>query len=155
MFAVAGPLLVVAAARLSGHPALVVHGASMGESIPRGSIAVGSWVDGESIGVGDVIMVHGEGTPFIHRVMDIRYDANEFHAVTQGDANAKVDPTPFTLSGRVLRVAWSLPFLGYLVDLMTHKAMQVLLVLALPGFFLLGVFRRELDAGPEPEGGKA
>lgn len=156
LLSIAGPLLIVAAARLTGHPALVVRGASMGQSIPAGSIAVGSWVPGEEIALGDVIMIHGDGTPFIHRVMDIKLRGKEFLAVTQGDANEKVDPAPFSLSGRVLRVSWSLPYLGFLVDLMTQKWVQLLALLALPGFLLFGVFRNALTSpptAPEREGG--
>ena len=86
-------MAVLLVARPVGYRTIVVHGPSMGKSVPSGSLVVGRLVRPGSVHVGDVIVVHesvdgAPNTPKVHRVTSIVEDDGQTLVTTKGDANS-------------------------------------------------------------------
>jgi len=123
---------------LFGYRSYVIYGGSMGSSLPAGSVGLTRTVDSSSLKVGDVIAIRrtGGAVPVLHRIVRVEADGSATVYTTQGDRNASPDPEPVTLQGTGDRVAFAIPYLGYLV----HFARGVLgrvLLLFLPSFLLI------------------
>ncbi len=130
-------------------PAVVTSG-SMGRSIPIGSLAMTHTVGVGAIHVGDVILIHEEADgvaarPKLHRVVSVEQDSGNTLVSTKGDANAAPDPKLYVLPARVDVVAYSMPYLGYLVGFMLTPIGWVLAV-GLPGAIVCGYLLRRIWA---------
>jgi len=133
-------------------PAVVTSG-SMGHSIPIGSLAMTHAVAADAIREGDVILVHEEldgvaARPKLHRVVGIEHQDGKTLVSTKGDANAAPDPKMYVLPARVDMVAYSMPFLGYLVSFMLTPTGWVLAV-GLPGALVCGFVLRRIWSGED------
>lgn len=119
-----------------GYGTLVVHGGSMGDSIPNGSLVVGRWMAAEDVRVGDVILItersEEPGAAKIHRVVSLESDAGQVLVRTKGDANEAEDPELYVLPDRVLTPVHTLPYLGHVVGFAKTFVGWAILV-ALPG----------------------
>lgn len=126
-------LLVSALPGFFGYGAVRVMGASMGRSIPVGSVAVLAHVTAEDTRVGDVILYSGKGAtiPVMHRVVSISRKEGRSIAVTRGDANTAPDPTPRVLNGAGGRVIASVPWAGFVLTALRIRLVWVLVVLAM------------------------
>ena len=138
--AIAIAFSTMAAPRLFGYSTLVVHGGSMGEAIPNGSLVIARRIAADQVQVGDVILVREQSggdpaLPKIHRVTSVQADGDRIVVRTKGDANQTEDPQPYVLADRVLTPARHLPYLGYLVGFVTTRLGWILLS-ALPAAFL-------------------
>jgi signal peptidase len=104
-----------------GHETLVVTGRSMETAVPFGSMVALESVEIGAIGPGDVVTVRvpdGRAT-LTHRVVDA-VDRDDGHWLrTQGDANAEPDPALVPVGWVVGRVAVVIPWLGYVVLLLS------------------------------------
>lgn len=154
-------LTVPVALSLLGYHPYVIYGGSMGSSLPAGSIGLTETVDSSSLKVGDVIAVKraGRAVPILHRVVNIENDGDGNLYFTQGDKNSNPDPEPVRLEGTGDRVAFAIPYLGYLVHFARGAPGRVLL-LFLPSSLLLASVvwprsrpepQRVYAAGGEPE----
>jgi len=155
LVAVAIALAVAVALRLfGGYGTLVVSGGSMGDSIPNGSFVVARWLDPDDVAIGDVILVTedvggSETRPKLHRVVFVEQDADHVSVRTKGDGNTAEDPLLYVLPDRVLTPAYHIPYLGFLVA-MVSSPLGWLLLVALPGAALcLLALRFIWLAGPE------
>jgi signal peptidase len=98
-----------------GGRALVVGGASMEPTIPRGSLVLVTPAGPEGYRLGDVVTVQqGASTPYTHRISRLTELRGLPYVETRGDANAQPDPAIVPITAIVGRAAYSLPFLGYL-----------------------------------------
>jgi signal peptidase len=89
---------------------------SMTPTIPTGSLAVVKQIPASEARVGDVVTVDRPGQlPITHRVVETNPAADgATKLVLKGDANAAIDPAPYTV--RTVRlVLWSAPGLAYFV----------------------------------------
>jgi signal peptidase len=148
---VVGALAVSLTPRLLGYSSVIVYGGSMAGSVRVGSIAVTKEVQPEDIRVGDVIVFYPPTTspdrsPLMHRVISVREEDGQRLFSTKGDANATPDPWEIAVEGRGSRVAYSVPYVGYLVDF-AGTPLGWALLLFLPATYLGVTTLRTIWAG--------
>lgn len=150
------PLVVLAVAlaaglgpRLLGYGTVVVTSGSMGDAVPIGSLAVLEHRDASEIKAGNVIVSRQSdiSTEVLHRVVSVERDGSAFVVRTKGDANAELDPEPYTLPSRVPVEVYSLPNLGYLVGFSKTPTGWFLLI-CLPAAVIGALILRAVWAQP-------
>lgn len=132
---------------------VVVTSGSMGRSIPVGSLAITHPVSASGIRDGDVILVHEQADgvqarPKMHRVVKVEHDGASIIVSTKGDANPAPDPSLYVLPTKVDVVAFSMPYLGYLVSFLLTPAAWLLAV-GLPGALACAFVLRRIWSGGE------
>jgi signal peptidase len=131
-------LLTVAATNLLGYSSYVIYSGSMGSTVKVGSLLLTRPADVEDLQVGDVITYRSPGnhTTLTHRVVSIRQEDGDWVFKTKGDASFDPDPQEVILRGQVAKMAFDIPYLGYVVDF--AKSIQgVVLLLLVPAAGLL------------------
>lgn len=112
----AGVALAVAAPLVVGWRPLAVLSGSMAPTLATGDEVVVRPVAPTGLRVGDVVTFKdpSRGHRLVtHRVRDIRITADTVHVVTRGDANDASERWSVSAGGRVGRVVYRLPRLGY------------------------------------------
>jgi signal peptidase len=110
-----GPLL--------GHEPLVIRGGSMAPAIPRGALVDVARVEPAELAVGDVVTIKAaNGVLVTHRVSRIVEMPDGLYLETKGDANGQPDPALVPVSAVTGRVDLSLPYLGYVMYMLTTPA---------------------------------
>ena len=134
---------------LAGYKPMAVYSGSMEPSIPVGGVAVARPVPSPSIRVGDVITFRDPyvaGRVVTHRVVRVLHTREGLAYRTKGDANPARDPWTIRLPARVGRVAFRVPYAGYvLVYAHTREVRTGLIGLvstALLAFLLRAIWRR-------------
>lgn len=128
--------VAVLAPRLSGATPYAVLTGSMQPAYPPGTLVVVKPVDPDRIRVGDVVTYQLEsGRPAVatHRITDITHNlAGETRFTTQGDANESADAEPVRPAQVRGRLWYSVPYLGYVNDVITVSQRQwAVLIVAL------------------------
>jgi signal peptidase I len=141
-------MAVLLVARPVGYRTVVVHGPSMGKSVPSGSLVVGRLVRPGSVHVGDVIVVResvdgAPNTPKVHRVTSIVEDGGQTLVTTKGDANSAADPVPYVLPSHTLRIVTTIPFVGRLVRFVGSPVGWLLLIVV-PAISLSAAYLQRL-----------
>jgi len=134
---------------LAGYERYVITGGSMGDALPRGSIAYERRVPVERLRVGDVITYVHRGARVTHRIASV--DPGPVFR-TKGDANPAADPWRFTLpADEQAVVRFHVPLAGYAIAALSVRWLRMLLI-GLPalaiGLALLRRGWRELGAPP-------
>lgn len=135
---------------IAGAPTFVVGGGSMEPAIALGSVVIDRPVAASALAPGDVvtISVGPERAIFTHRITRIVQRDNGLWIETKGDANATVDPSILPASAVIGRVDTVVPWLGYIVQLLSTIAGVAFLVslgiLALLGAWLLEIAEEDL-----------
>ena len=147
---IAGLCAALVSRPLGFRPVVVTSG-SMGRSIPVGSLAITHRVSAGGIRDGDVIVVHEQvdgvqARPKMHRVVRVEHDGGSIVVSTKGDANPAPDPSLYVLPAKVDVVAFSIPFLGYLVSFLLTPA-GWLLAVGLPGALACAFVLRRIWSG--------
>jgi signal peptidase len=113
----------------------VITGASMGDAIPKGSIAYTRKVPVADLRVGDVITYTppagaGPGGRVTHRIVWVGRGASGARAFrTKGDANASPDPWKFELHRATqARVAGHVPYAGYPIAALSLRWVRMLVI---------------------------
>jgi signal peptidase I len=99
-----------------GGRALVEMSGSMSPTLGAGDVVVTRPISPLDARLGDVITFRdpeGGGRLVTHRVRHIRVTGTSVHFVTRGDANTSVERWSVPTSGRIGRVAYRLPLLGF------------------------------------------
>jgi signal peptidase I len=106
---------------LTGRETLAIGGRSMEPAIPIGSAIVVVPVDPASLAAGDVVSmrVAEANAIFTHRIEAVVDRADGRYVRTKGDANSDTDPTLVKASAIIGRVELSVPYLGYLLALLS------------------------------------
>ncbi|WP_426241474.1 signal peptidase I [Nocardioides sp. LHG3406-4] len=113
-----------------GFSRYVITGSSMAGAYDRGSVVFEQTVPVSELEVGDTITYQppaesGVTSLVTHRIVSI--DGDEFR--TKGDANAKVDPWTFKLTGSTQpRVVASVPYAGYAFIALTDRATRIVAI---------------------------
>jgi len=131
--AVAGPIA------LGWRPLAVLSG-SMSPALETGDEIVVRPVAPGALRVGDIVTFKdpSRGNVLVtHRVRDVRIAGSTAHVITRGDANTGSERWSVAASGRVGRVAYRVPKLGYVTVAAQTPPGRILLVV-LPAL-LLGV----------------
>lgn len=104
--------------RIIGFDTYVVISGSMEPAHKTGSLIYARDTDPLELEVGDVITFQSPGTETIvtHRVIEIQGEGYDKQFITKGDANAEADMKPVPVSNVTGKVAFSIPFLGYVAN---------------------------------------
>jgi signal peptidase len=120
---------------LAGYERYVITGGSMGNTIPKGSIAYARAVPVSALRVGDVITYTppagaGPGGKVTHRIVWIGRGPDGAPAFrTRGDANAAADPWRFELRGaRQARVEAHVPLAGWVLAALAIRWVRMLVI---------------------------
>jgi signal peptidase I len=117
-----------------GYERYVIGGGSMGDSLPRGSIAYEQRVPTADLRPGDVITYTppGHTSRVTHRIASIRDGVLR----TRGDANAALDPWTFRLRARDQAVVrFHVPLAGYAFAALGIRWVRML-VIGLPALLV-------------------
>ena len=140
---------------LAGFKPAAVYSGSMAPALPVGSIAFDKPVASSSIRRGDAITFEDPyvaGRAVTHRVVRIVHTPLGLAYRTKGDANPTLDPWTIKLPATVGRVAFQVPYVGYvLVYSHTREVRMGLIGLvcsALLAFLMRAIWRRPLVEAP-------
>ncbi len=144
---------------LTGRETLIIAGSSMEPTLPIGSAVVIEPVPVDALAVGDIVTLKVGSKPsiFTHRIVRSLTLDGVPYIETKGDANAAPDGATTPAAAVAGRVAWSIPFAGYLVALLSVP-IGVLFVLVLGATLVLAAWLLDTGEvvvprpGPEPAG---
>ncbi|GAA0669315.1 signal peptidase I [Natronoarchaeum mannanilyticum] len=117
----------------------VVLSDSMSPEIESGDAIIVEETDPASIQEGDVITFvrSDEGTPVTHRVSGVDESGGQLSFETKGDANEQPDPTQVPAGNVIGAVAFTIPYIGYVIQF-ANTALGFVLLVALPLAALAG-----------------
>lgn len=117
----------------------VVLSDSMSPAIESGDAVIVEETDPASIQEGDVITFvrSDEGTPVTHRVSGVEQSGGQLSFETKGDANEQADPTPVPAENVIGMVAFTIPYIGHVIEF-ANTAPGFVLLVALPLAALAG-----------------
>lgn len=138
-----------------GHQLLVVRGGSMSPAIPLGTLVDVASTPPDQIQPGDVITIKADnGVLTTHRVVRVAQLPDGIYFATKGDANETADPVLEPASRLQGRIDLSLPFLGYLMYLLTTPSGVIsifgLAMTLLFAIWLLQEFEEDEDEEEKP-----
>jgi signal peptidase len=143
-----------------GHRPVVIRGGSMEPAIPLGALEDVAHVEQADLAAGDVVTFEGaNGVLVTHRINRIVQMPDGLYIETKGDANEHPDPVLVPASAITGRVDFSLPFLGFLMFMLTTlTGFASIVCLALTLLFAVLLLedlekeeREDLDGGIDPE----
>src|SRR4051794_4683504 len=116
-----------------GYQRYVIEGGSMGDSLPRGSIAYEEVVRTDQIHTGDVITYRPPGATRLrtHRVTWVGRDAHTGERLfrTKGDANPTSDGPALTLPHSTqARLVTHVPLAGFAIEALSIRAVRMTVV---------------------------
>jgi signal peptidase len=141
-------LLTVTATNMLGYNSYVIYSGSMEPAVKVGSLLLTRPVNVEDLQVGDVITYRSPGnhTMLTHRIVDMRQEDGEWVFQTKGDASPGPDPQEVILHGQATKMAFDIPYLGYVVDF--AKSIQgVVLLLLVPAAGLTAMQAQKIWRG--------
>jgi signal peptidase len=111
----AGLLVATTGSKLVGYPSLTVLSGSMEPAVGTGDVVFGMQISARDARAGEVITFRepGESRLITHRLVTVRAGRAKLHMVTKGDANKVVERWSIPPDGRIGRVAYRVPKLGY------------------------------------------
>jgi len=133
-------LLLSIGPRFIGFSSFVIYSGSMEPKIHKGSIAIGKPASPADLKVGDVVAFKTRTgvAPTIHRIYAIEEQAGQLLVTTKGDANENVDADVIVVSEGGARIVYSIPYVGYLVELpRTYLGPRVAFMLPAMGLGLM------------------
>jgi signal peptidase len=153
----AGLCLAIAAPVLAGYHPFTVKSGSMHPAISTGDVVVDKPVAPRDVHVGDVVTFRDPENSrrlITHRVRSIHIAGNQASVVTKGDANNATERWNVGANGRVGRVAYHVPKVGYVVVWMGTPAGRfgfVVIPALLLAASLLARIWRPAEAAPHVE----
>lgn len=138
----------------SGRVAIVLS-ASMEPTMPIGALAVTMPVAPEEVKVGDIIAFAPPWDPDVtvsHRVVEVVTD-NRLSFHTKGDANEDIDPWVMPAEYVTGRVAFNIPYLGYVANsalLYVRTWWGLVFLVVLPSMLLIGSTVRGVSRSANP-----
>jgi signal peptidase I len=130
---------------VAGYKPVAVYSGSMVPTLGVGSLAVDRVVTARSVRVGDVITFddpYVKGRLVTHRVVKIVPTKHGLAYRTKGDANPARDPWAIQLGGNVGRVAFEVPFAGYVLWYAHTREVRGALLGLFVMFLLFSALRR-------------
>ncbi len=130
-----------------GLESLVVGSGSMRPAMSVGSVAMAREVDARAVSAGDIISFRHRGAAetTTHRVVAVKTVGSQVVFTTKGDANPAPDPEPVVIDGKIHRVEYVVPGVGYVVGY-AHSPYGVVALIVIP---LLGL---TLERRKRPKG---
>jgi signal peptidase len=153
--------LAAALGPAAGHQPIVIRGSSMAPTIPLGALIEVTEVQPSDLAVGDVVTYKtANGVLITHRITRIIPSAGGLWLELKGDANAAADPALVAATSVVGRVEFSVPFVGYLLYMLTSPTGLASIVSLALTLLLLIWLLEDLEGdwgpsrGPRPEMGR-
>lgn len=139
---------------LAGYRPVVVYSGSMEPDLSVGSLAFVRDVSSEQVAVGDVITFadpYQPGRLVTHRVVEIMERPEGGPAYrTKGDANLEHDPWTIALDEKGGRVAFDVPYAGYVLWYAKTREARTGLILLVAGIVLVALLRSIWRCEDEP-----
>ena len=126
-------LLLTPLPELFGWQLFAVQSGSMAPAIPVGSIIAVRPVPANTLRVGDVITFGDRNRPDVrvtHRIIALETREGQQVALTKGDANNTSDSWNVPVQSAIGRVAFHVPYAGYLVYWLNSPPVRTLALLA-------------------------
>jgi len=123
---------------VAGYQMYIVIGGSMSPTFEAGSLAFVKPVPPEDIDAGDVITFRSANNPdsiTTHRVVQVHNEGGEISFITRGDANDE-DDSPVLAENVIGRVAYTIPYAGYLMNFSRSRNGLLALVI-IPGILII------------------
>ena len=136
--------------RLFGMEIYTVVSGSMEPSIPTGSLVYVEGAEPEKVEADEVIAFYGSvdsASIITHRVVENRTLTGEF--VTKGDANQTEDMNPVPYTDYIGTVVFSIPWLGYLAQMLTGSQGRMIAVAVILAAVALHVIASVLNRREE------
>ena len=135
--AFAGVLAALVLPRAAGWHTYVVESGSMGHTAPIGSLVEMKPIAAGSVRKGDIVLLHrANGTPVMHRVIQVMVENGQVTVRTKGDANPTADPDFYPVPAFALTPTVILPRLGLAVPVLKSTEGRSVLV-AVAGLLLI------------------
>lgn len=141
----AGTVLAAGVPVLFGFRSFTVLSGSMRPVLDVGDVVVTKSVAASDVRVGDVITFPDQERKELvtHRVESIHLAGTRASVVTRGDANDASEEWSVASNGRVGRVAYRLPLVGYAL-VWTHGRYARLLLIVVPALLLAAIELRRI-----------
>jgi signal peptidase len=136
--AAAGVGLALSLPNVIGWHSFTVLSGSMEPAIRTGDVVVVRPISPAEVRVGDVLTFRDPANHarlITHRLSSFRARSGRFEMVTRGDANNTAERWSVSASGRLGRVAYRVPYAGYVLARLGGRSGRILL-LALPALLL-------------------
>ena len=148
----AGLTLATTGSRLLGFRSLTVLSGSMEPAIGTGDVVFGKQTSARAARPGEVITFQepGETRLITHRLVSVRPGKTKLHMVTKGDANRVVERWSIRPDGRIGKIVFHFPKLGYALAEVRSPFGRLSLLL-IPAV-LLAIYELRLIWRPSPEG---
>jgi signal peptidase I len=132
-----GLVCAVTIPALFGLKPMTVLTGSMRPTIQPGDMVVDQPIPATEIKVGDIVTYQDpDGSRTItHRVRSISISGGQAHVVTKGDANNTVEKWQIPIAGKVGRVAYTVPKIGYPVT-WSHTPSGRIALISIPALLL-------------------
>ena len=140
-------LLASAVPLAVGDRTFVVRSGSMAPAVDTGDIVVVEAIVPTAARIGDIVTFDDDGKFTQHRARAIRRNGDNLEFTTQGDANTGREHWQVAADGRIGRVTYRLPKLGFVVVRMQTTvgrfALIILPALGLGGMLLRRIWRSD------------
>lgn len=139
---------------LTGRQTMIVGGSSMEPAIGLGAAVIIAPVSADELRIGDVVSLRAgdKNAIFTHRIVSVVDRPDGRWIGTKGDANAEPDPTIIPASAVIGRSELSIPYAGYLLQLLSIPTGVLFLVglaaTLLAAAWLLETLELERARGP-------
>ena len=151
----AGMLVAAAAPMAFGMRSFTVLSGSMEPALDTGDMVVDNQISPRDARPGDVVTFkdpQGQKRMITHRLRSVSIEGNTARMTTKGDANDSAETWTVPADGKIGRVAYRLPKLGYALSI-THGRNGKLLFVVLPALLfgvleLVRIWRPKSDAVP-------
>lgn len=135
------PLVLGGVLNTLGYNTFIMYSGSMAPTLDAGSVAVAREVETERLVIGDIIAYDPEGgpptdsrIPLIHRVMKIDRSGDNTVFTMKGDANELPDPQKVIFPDTAYRIAFGVPYLGYIYSIYSATWLPYLLIIGMATF---------------------
>ena len=149
----AGIALAIAGPYVLGGRSFTVMSGSMEPVIHTGDVVVNQTISPRTAKPGDIVTFpapDGSGRLITHRLRSVRLKGDRISAETKGDANNTVERWNVPASGRIGRVVYRVPKLGYaLASVRSPKGRLLLLLVAVVALAALALERIWRPSGSE------
>jgi len=132
---------------VAGHQLYIVGGGSMSPTFSAGSVVLVRPQEASTVRIGDIVTYRdpdagATATIVTHRIVGIS-QSEPLSFTTRGDANHANDPLPLPSSNLIGRVAYVIPYLGFVFSFMQTRV-GMLVMLILPASLVIVVEVRKL-----------
>ena len=123
----------------------IVQSGSMEPAMKTGSLAIVRSTEADILAAGDVITFKDadSGKLITHRITGVNILGDSYEFITKGDANENVDQTAVAPADIIGKVMFSIPLIGYLLNIAQTKT-GLLFMVMVPGALIIFLELRKI-----------